>query len=40
MATIVAISRQFGSGGAWIGRGVAQQLGFQYADREILAAFA
>jgi cytidylate kinase len=40
MATIVAISRQFGSGGAWIGRAVAQQLGFQYADREILAAAA
>ena len=29
MATIVAISRQFGSGGAWVGRAVAQQLGFQ-----------
>lgn len=40
MATIVAISRQFGSGGAWVGRAVAQQLGFQYADREILAAAA
>jgi len=40
MSTIVAISRQFGSGGAWIGRAVAQQLGFQYADREILAAAA
>jgi len=40
MASIVAISRQFGSGGAWVGRAVAQQLGFQYADREILAAAA
>jgi len=40
MATIVTISRQFGSGGAWVGRAVAQQLGFQYADREILAAAA
>jgi len=40
MANIVAISRQFGSGGAWVGRAVAQQLGFQYADREILAAAA
>jgi len=38
MASIVAISRQFGSGGAWVGRAVAQQLGFQ--DREILAAAA
>lgn len=38
--TIVAISRQFGSGGAWIGRAVAQRLGFPYADREILAEAA
>jgi len=40
MATIVTISRQFGCGGAWVGRALAQQLGFQYADREILAAAA
>lgn len=40
MATIVAISRQFGSGGARIGRVVAQRLSFQYADREILAEAA
>lgn len=40
MATVVAISRQFGSGGARIGRAVAQRLGFQYADREILAEAA
>lgn len=40
MATIIAISRQFGSGGAWVGRAVAQRLGFQYADREILAEAA
>lgn len=40
MATIVAISRQFGSGGARIGRALAQRLGFQYADREILAEAA
>lgn len=33
---VVAISRQFGSGGAWVGREVAQHLGFQYADRELL----
>lgn len=38
--TVVAISRQFGSGGAWIGRAVAQRLDFQYADREILAEAA
>jgi cytidylate kinase len=34
---VVAISRQFGSGGARIGLDVAQRLGFKYADREILA---
>ncbi len=38
--TVVAISRQFGSGGAWVGRAVARRLGFQYADREILAEAA
>lgn len=38
--TIVAVSRQFGSGGARVGRAVAQRLGFQYADREILAEAA
>src|SRR5829696_8205135 len=40
MTTIVAVSRQFGSGGARVGRALAQRLGFQYADREILAAAA
>ncbi|HUR35464.1 MAG TPA: cytidylate kinase-like family protein [Vicinamibacterales bacterium] len=40
MANIIAVSRQFGSGGARIGRAVAQALGFQYADREILAEAA
>lgn len=40
MATIVAVSRQFGSGGARIGRALAQRLDFQYADREILAEAA
>ncbi|MGE3512770.1 MAG: AAA family ATPase [Vicinamibacterales bacterium] len=38
--TIVAISRQFASGGARVGRAVAQRLGFQYADRAILAEAA
>jgi cytidylate kinase len=40
MASIVAVSRQFGSGGARIGRAVAQRLNFHYADREILAEAA
>lgn len=38
--TVVAVSRQFGSGGARVGRAVAQRLGLQYADREILAEAA
>jgi cytidylate kinase len=37
VSKVVSISRQFGSGGAWVGREVAQHLGFQYADRELLA---
>ena len=40
MPTIVAVSRQFGSGGARIGRALAQRLGVRYADREILAEAA
>jgi CMP/dCMP kinase len=40
MTTIVAVSRQFGSGGARVGRALAQRLGFDYADREILAQAA
>ncbi|MGE3707949.1 MAG: AAA family ATPase, partial [Vicinamibacterales bacterium] len=40
MPRIVAISRQFGSGGARVGRGVAQRLGFRYADRQILSEAA
>jgi cytidylate kinase len=37
---VVAVSRQFGSGGSRVGRAVAQRLGFRYADREILAEAA
>ena len=40
MVRIVAISRQFGSGGARVGRALAQRVGFQYADREILTEAA
>ena len=32
----ITISRQMGSGGAYIGRLVAEELGFKYLDREIL----
>lgn len=33
---IVAISRQRGSGGSFIGRAIAERLGFRYVDREML----
>ncbi len=33
---LVTISRQFGSGGAYIGQSVAKRLGYEYIDREIL----
>jgi CMP/dCMP kinase len=38
--TVVTISRQFGSGGAKIGREVARRLRYRYADREILTEAA
>lgn len=34
--TVLAISRQLGSGGAFIGQAVANRLGLHYADRDIL----
>lgn len=40
MGKVIALSRQFGSGGARIGQAVAQRLGFRYADRDILAEAA
>jgi cytidylate kinase len=40
MISVVAISRQFGSGGARVGRALAQRLGYRYADREILTEAA
>ena len=36
----IAISRQQGCGGAYIGRAVAERLGFRYIDREMLRAVA
>ena len=33
---VVAISRQIGAGGAYVGQAVARRLGFRYVDREIL----
>jgi cytidylate kinase len=40
VSTVVAISRQLGSGGAFVGQALARRLGFQYADRDILRAAA
>jgi cytidylate kinase len=34
--TTITLSRQWGSGGSFIGYSVAKKLGFQYVDREIL----
>jgi CMP/dCMP kinase len=33
---IVAISRQIGAGGAYVGQSLARRLGFRYVDRELL----
>ena len=37
---VLTISRQFASGGAYIGQAVARRLGLRYTDREILAQAA
>ena len=37
---IVTISREFGSGGRELGRRLADLLGFDYYDREIITAIA
>ena len=34
--TLVALSRQMGAGGAYVGQSVSRQLGIRYVDREIL----
>jgi hypothetical protein len=33
---LVALSRQMGAGGAYVGQAVARHLGVRYVDREIL----
>lgn len=40
MANIITIGRQFGSGGRELGRRLAEQLGIQYYDREVIAEIA
>ena len=37
---IVTISREFGSGGRELGKRLAEQLGFNYFDREIITEIA
>jgi cytidylate kinase len=34
--TLVAVSRQMGAGGAYVGQAVARQVGIRYVDRELL----
>src|SRR4051812_49523458 len=40
MKTTITISRQFGSGGSYIGQVIASKLGVKYVDREVLHAAA
>ena len=37
---IITISREFGSGGCFIGEEVAKQLGIKYYDKDIIARIA
>ena len=36
MGKIITIGREFGSGGRELGRMLAQELGFEYYDKEIM----
>lgn len=40
MAKIITISREFGSGGRELGKRLADELGFDYYDKEIISAIA
>lgn len=40
MARIITISREFGSGGRELGKRLADELGFDYYDKEIISAIA
>ncbi len=40
MNTIITIGREFGSGGRELGRRLAEELGFEYYDKEIISAIA
>lgn len=40
MRKVITVARQFGSGGRELGRRLAEELGFEYYDREILTAIA
>jgi cytidylate kinase len=40
MKTVITIAREFGSGGAEVGRMIASRLGFYYADRLVLSLAA
>ena len=40
MNKIITIGREFGSGGRELGRRLAEELGFEYYDREIITEIA
>ena len=40
MNKIITVSREFGSGGRELGKRLAEELGFAYYDREIVATLA
>ena len=40
MNTIITIGREFGSGGREFGRRLAEELGYEYYDKEIIAEIA
>ena len=40
MGKVITVSRQFGSGGRELGRRLAEELGIEYYDREIISAIA
>ena len=40
MKKIITISREFGSGGRTIGKQVAEQMGYQFYDKELIEKIA
>ena len=40
MNKIITVGREFGSGGRELGRGLAEELGIEYYDKEIISEIA